>query len=575
MSKDNVFDRLVKDLSSDERRKMMQKMEENIHVSSEPLDNTVESESIQSIEEEYKALSWLDKLLIFLQSLFLAKDRQELTKKYVVRGVARQLAYISPDLIDVKHEALTGEFCKKLQDIEESAGFIKHSLSVCFGIDKSKFYALMGQLEFQQIHDALREAVDPLGIARKSPNLDAPSIRRNINDNTEALLARIGREDRMRMVETTRTLNTLYQISLFPYSTIISQFPDSPDGSTLAAGFSSVKEPLSELAAILKAFRTPPSIKLLEAVFLLYYSDDEVDESGLDEKIAESITRCNTLFQKIRDFNSAVPLSDLMKVIYQDPFYAVPRSGGGEDWFYFYRQYWMDTLTEQFRIFSRELKIEEIAQELQRYWDLPSLIFLPGYTPRDQHTAFSYSMAAMHTFFEENYQKKLYYPMKIILVDGSFYKKNNREDFEKTFQILVKFGDRIKWFTNKLAPEGDTGAELRKASHELREDPEALDKQILIISNRLNRDAQLILEDAIHCLEIMGKLMNGVVMGNGGAYDTLSNFSELGGRNNEELRQNVTECADDIHKITNGLKDLFNLEKEKLDEMTREERESS
>lgn len=573
MGKDNVFDRLVKDLSSEERRKMIEKMEENIHVSQEPMDNHVENESVQSIEDEYKALSWLDKLIIFLQSLFLAKDKLELTKKYVVRTVARQLSYLSPDLIDVKHQSLSGEFCKKLKDVADSASFIKHPLSGCFGIDKVKFYALIGQLEFQQLHDSLKEKVNPPDMGQKNPNMGGPAIRKKISDDTEVLLAQIGREDRMRMMETTRTLNTLYQLSLFPYDQITSQFPDSPDGTQLPAGFSNVKDSLVQLAAILKSFKTVPSIKLLEAVFLLYYSDDESDESSLDEKITESIERCNTLFHKIREFNNAVPLSDLMKVLMEDPFYQIPVSGGGEDWFYFYRQFWMDTMSEQFRIFTREKKLEELAVELQRYWDLPELSFIPEYSPNEKYMAFAYSMAALNTFFEENYQKKLYYPMKIILVDGNFYKKNNREEYEKTFQILVKIGDRLRWFSNKLAPEGDTAGDIRKASHEYRDNPEEMDLKILSLYNRLNRDAELVLEDSIACLESMGKLMNGVVMGNGGSYDTISNFSELGGRSNEELRQSVTESADDIHKITHGLQDLFQLEKEKLREFSKEEKE--
>jgi len=64
----------------------------------------------------------------------------------------------------------------------------------------------------------------------------------------------------------------------------------------------------------------------------------------------------------------------------------------------------------------------------------------------------------------------------------------------------------------------------------------------------------------------MGKLMNGIVLGNGGTYDTLANLSELGGRGNDELRQSIQDTADDIHKVSHSLQDLLNLEKESLDE---------
>jgi hypothetical protein len=179
-------------------------------------------------------------------------------------------------------------------------------------------------------------------------------------------------------------------------------------------------------------------------------------------------------------------------------------------------------------------------------------------------------MAALNTFFLENYQKKLYYPMKIILVDGSFYKKSNRTEYDKVFQVLVKMGERIKWFENNLLPDGDSGRKLRTLSQEYREDQEELNRQVLKVRIGINRDALVILEDSLNCLVTMGKLMNGVVMGNGGSYDTLSNFSELGGRNNEELRQSVIEAADDVHKIGHSLQDFVNLEKEKMDELSKE-----
>lgn len=573
MDKDNVFDGLVKDLSSEERRKMIEKMEQNIHVSHEPMGNVVENELFQSIDDVYASLSWLDKLIIFIQSLFLAKERNELTKKHMVKGLSRQVETVSSEFFDVKHGAANGEFCRIIRDLYKSAEKLKAPLTVCFGVDKVKFYSLMGQLEFPAIYDELVEKIDPLKRGTLFPNMDSQAIRKAVSEDLESLLAMISRENRLRMMETTRVLNSLYQLSVFPYQQILSQFPDSPDGSILAAGFSSIKEPLSELAVILKSFINPPGIKLLEAVFLLYYSSEtEEGALSLEERVSRGIESCEVLFQKIREFNSRIPLSDLLRVMHEDPFYSIPNSGGGEDWFYHFRQYWVDRQTDLMHIFSREKKLEEFISELKRYWDLPSLEFIPDYTPDSKHSAFAWSLGVLNTFYNENYQKKLYFPMKIILVDGNFYKKNNREDFEKTFQSLVKFGDRIKWFASKLVPEGEAGRQIRELSHEFRSNPEELDKQVLGVHNRLNRDAQIFLEDAIDTLVLMGKLMNGIVMGNGGTYDTLANFSELGGRNNEDLRKSVAEAADDIHKINHSLQDIFNLEKEKMDELVQEER---
>ncbi len=573
MDKDNVFDSLVKDLSSEEKRKMIEKMEQNIHVSQEPMGNLVENDAFQSIDDVYASLSWLDKFLIFIKSLFLAKERKELTKKHIVKGLARQVTYVSPELFDVKHGAANGEFSKIIQDLWKSTENIKSPLSICFGVDKVKFYALMGQLEFPGIYDELVDKINPMKRAAANPNMDSQAIRKTISDELESLLSMISRENRLRMMETTRILNSLYQLSIFPYQQILSQFPDSPDGSVLAAGFSGLKEPLSELAVILKSFITPPGIKLLEAVFLLYFTgENEEGALPLEEQVSKGIKSCDILFQKIREFNSRVPMSDLLKVLHEDPFYTVSASGGGEDWFYYFRQYWVDHMAEQMRVYTREKKIEELSGELMRYWDLTSLQLVPEYTPDSGDMAFVWSLGALNTFYNVNFQDKLYFPMKIILVDGNFYKKNNREEFEKSFQAIVKFGDRLKWFSSKLSVEGETGRQVRELRHEFRNSPEEQEKKVLEVHNRLNRDAQLLIEDAVDILVLMGRLMNGIVMGNGGAYDTIANFSDLGGRNNEDLRKSVTEAADDVHKISSTLQDIYILEKEKMEELVQRER---
>ncbi len=570
MAKDNVFDRLVKDLSGEERRKMIEKMEKNIDVSQEPMVFAVENDSVNSIQEEYSSLSWLDKLIIFIKSLFMHKDKLELTKNVMVDRIARQIVSVNPDLIDMRHRSVSGKMSEMVADLHESVDFIRSPLSVCFGMDKILFYSIMGQLEFPELSDELRIKIDPRALAKANPVMDVSGIRRKLSEELDNLMQRISREDRRRMTEQIRTLNHLYQLSIHPFSQITSQFLESTEGQALSASFSSLKTPLTELASVLKAFSNPPSVKLLEAVFLLYCSQVSSTEESLEERVEAGISRCEALIQKVRNFNRAVPLADILKVILEDPFYSAGTAAGGEDWFYFFNQHWQDVLSDRMRIFIREKTLEDHVNELLRYWDIPVLSYIKGYPQQDRLVAFSCSLAALATFNSENFQKVLYFPMKIILVDGNFYKKNNREEYERVFQDLVKISERLRWFEHYLSPEGDAGKKIMEAGREFRGGEEELGRQMLLIYNGINRDALTIVEDSIRTLRAMGKLMNGIVLGNGGTYDTLSNLSELGGGSSEELRQSIVNAADDIHKIGNSLNDIASLEKEKMEELLKE-----
>jgi hypothetical protein len=575
MGKDNVFDRLVKDLSSDERRKMIEKMEGNISVSQEPMVFAVENESLKSIEEEYASLSWLDKLIIFIKTVIFRKNKLEITKNVMVDRIARQVITVNPDLIDMKHRSVSGKMSEMVDDLRQSVDFIRSPLSICLGMDKTLFYSLMGQLEFPGLYEELRSKVDPWVLSKANPVMDVSSVRRKLSDDLDNMLLRISREDRRRMTEQTRTLNQLYQLSIHPFSQISSQFLESTEGKALSASFSSLASALTEFASVLKSFRNPPSVRLLETVFLLYYSQILTDEGALEEKVEEGIARCEALIQKIRNFCQAVPLADILKLIHEDPFYSVGTASGGEDWFYCFNQYWQDVLADKMRVFNREKTLEGHVSELLRYWELSVLNPVRGYPPQDRLTAFSNSLAALITFYDENFQSRLYFPMKIILVDGNFYKKNNREEYERVFQDIVKIPERIRWFEQRISPEGDAGKKVVEAVREFKADQDELDRRLVTIYNAINRDALTILEDSMRSLWAMGKLMNGIVLGNGGTYDTLSNLSELGGRNSDEFRQTVISAADDVHKIGSSLSDIVNLEKETMEELQKEARQQA
>ena len=127
---------------------MIEKMDKNIDISQEPMVFMVESESVESIEDEYASFSWLDKLVIFLKGLFLQKDKLELTKNVIIDRLVRQICSVSPDLFDMKHRSVLGRVCEMVKNLQESLETVRSPLSVCFGMDRVLFYSIMGQLEF-------------------------------------------------------------------------------------------------------------------------------------------------------------------------------------------------------------------------------------------------------------------------------------------------------------------------------------------------------------------------------------------------------------------------------------------
>ncbi len=562
MHKDNVFDRLVKDLSSEDRLKMIEKIEQNIHVNQDPIDINVENEVSSTVEEQYKVLNWLEKLVIFIKMLFLKQNKYELTKKYMLHAVARRIQYMNSQYFNVKNESVTPEFFTIVSDLAKLVGHIRKPLEECFNNDKMMFYLLLGKLEFPEVHNLLESGLDPWRISEENPTMDPQDVRKNLTEEMESVIIRITKNDRVRMMESTRVLYQMYQLSIFPFHLLLGQFPASTEGGVLPAGLSLVANYLNELGSILMSFNKPPSIKLLEAVFLTDMAKEEDREMPMEESLKNSMVKTELLIGRIREFNRNIYLPDLLKLVNEDPFFVPDDIGGGEDWFRYYNQYWQDLIAEKMKKYIRRRVIDAGKNELLRYWDRADVLSLNNYNSRNPKNRYAVSIAVLNTFFNEIVKKVLYYPLRIVLVDGEFYKKNNRSEFEEKFEAMMKIGDRIRWFEHYLEPDGEGGMKIRDAIHKSAGNESVGEELLKPIYARINQDALIILEESLQVFFSMGRLLNGIVLGNGGTYDTLANFSDLGGKSNAELRESVQNSADHIHKLSFSLQDILNQEKE-------------
>ncbi|MCK5736913.1 MAG: hypothetical protein KAH21_10560, partial [Spirochaetaceae bacterium] len=169
------------------------------------------------------------------------------------------------------------------------------------------------------------------------------------------------------------------------------------------------------------------------------------------------------------------------------------------------------------------------------------------------------SFAAVRTLFLEIFQGKLYHALNLVKIDGKFYKKDNRREYDEIFGRFLKFPDRIRSLENRLRPDGEYGirhAELRREASVGEDTVVRLSEFIL----NLDRESQNIVIPLIGDLKAMGRLIKGILDGNGGSYDTLSNMSEIGGQGHETFRLNLQEVMNIVENSSELLADLVDIE---------------
>jgi hypothetical protein len=139
-----VFDQLVRGLNSAERQELLEKIRSSFTVAAKPLYGS-RSQVPPSIdvEEEVSRFSLFKRLVLFLRSLFSAKDKISLVKDIILRDVKKQLSHQAGGLINFFSSTFTDRMYAELSDLADAVSFFKAPLTLALKREKSDFYAYL------------------------------------------------------------------------------------------------------------------------------------------------------------------------------------------------------------------------------------------------------------------------------------------------------------------------------------------------------------------------------------------------------------------------------------------------
>jgi len=171
------------------------------------------------------------------------------------------------------------------------------------------------------------------------------------------------------------------------------------------------------------------------------------------------------------------------------------------------------------------------------------------------------SLAFIQIFLFEILPSSIYPTIMVISRDGEFYKKDNKFEFEKVLNYLGLLDKKFAVILNMIAGNGFLEEKLVQAN---REDDDL--KRITISDAIVHIDSEVLslLEGFITHLRMLNKVMHGIVIGDGGAYDTLSNISSIGGKSNIELKESFRVISTLINKMVKYIAEMKILEEKKL-----------
>jgi len=557
----SVFDRLAREISGKERRSLLTKIGKSYK--SEPLHRGITSRDEPYIpERQFARLSVFARLLIIISGFLSGIGRDKAIEKFLLRKNHRRLSRLSPGLLDSRRGLISSRLYQIVAELRSAMDVFRESMSKVLEVDKSEFYAFLGKLEFEDIQVRLETELIPG--SNDASNTPHARIKKQLFSKFNNILDSIDLAQRKRMNTFTNILFQLKSLTGFPYDRVLNLFPRDGNDAITSAAAHALRAPILELGDALFTFRTPPSSTLLEALFLFNLRDTIGEDSEQFEKeLREQMSMASHALDTARRVNAAIPWELLLKSLAADIHYTPSITLATDDWFRVFKLFWTERLNMRFREWSNQERIRNLLKELMEQYELTEIPPVSGYRktefPEHYQPRYELSFAVVRVLFLEIFQGRLYHALNIVRIDGKFYKKDNKKEFEEVFSRFVKIPDKVRSFESKLHPESEYGIRLGRLWKET-SSGEDTSKRFLELLAQLDRESQSIIVPLIDDLRKMSDLLEGILSGSGGAYDSLSNLSEIGGHGNLMFLKNLREVKNIFSRSAGNIKKLLEIE---------------
>ncbi len=552
------FDRLVAELSKEERLALLEKINSSTSITRSDVGIAEPQEvSISSIEEELTNLNFFKRLMLIIKSLFKGISLEEaLIDDRLVR-IRREIESIFPNLIDFKDKIFLTSFRNYILDLKTAADFFRPILVFAFENKRELFLAYMVNSELQEVHLRIKENLDPERIKAEMMLEDKYEIKREMEKRLKDIIESISPEEKKRIYKKILFLYGLYRLSTFDFTPFVKCFEMA--GSAKGCPFRVVSSKLTLLGDILFNFRGRPRAEIFEVLFLFTNKDMMYDkDTNLNSELAKFVNTSMVMLEKIKRFSEKIPLVQIIRFIKKEPGYLPNRKESIDDWFYSFKAFWDRWLAVSFKKFSLVEDRKNIIYTICEYLRAPEINYLENY--RGDRVEFPVTMGFLNTFFEYIFVKYMNRGLKILLVNGDFYKEANRNAFTDSYNWLNNLDKTLESFDAKMDKLGEIGKEIKSIENEIT--PLRLkEKKIGILLGKADREAEEIINKSTGYMLTLIKVLEGILYGEvGGEYDTISNFTEIGGRENSRIIKSWKETLALLDRAVILLKDSYNIE---------------
>jgi hypothetical protein len=539
----DVFDTVVKDLSREERASLLEKLHTSRQTATEiePLCAVLEPDGSDPVEEEYRRLPLFERFLLVLRSMFTGQSRSTILGTMLLRRIRSRIRKSAPGLLDFDADRFAEKMRMELATLLSAVVFFREYLpNTQYNRD---FFAFLAGIELEPLTDRLAQETDPRRIYQEPLLTEEAEIRKEMWNRFQRILKDVPERERAKVYQDARAISSLARLSGIRLEDMIGLFDAAREGGP---GFKDLGKRLYLLCEVLTNMRLAPSPDALEALFL-YSRRDLLQNADFDvqAELRTFLERATQSLLEIQAFNRRVPLPDILRFLSADPSYRPKETGGGEDWFVLFKGYWEEKLEESYRQYVAGRKKAACAVKALEMLEISRLSPLRFYGAREGQpeavARYELSLSFCLGIYEHMFLPHLDKSFKIIQMSGEFYRDDNRQQFGDSYGWLGTVSEKVDALERRLSPDGDIGKKL--ASVEAGTSDAGRSKRQSAARQEADTEARRIVDAMAQHLSLITKLLYGLLYGEvGGTFDTLSNLTSIGGKDNKALRRKWDEC---------------------------------
>lgn len=535
------FDELVAGISSDERKYLLAKINQNREHSFPLVQPAREETDGFTLDIKLNSESFLYKLFLWIRSLISKKHKLEIYNDDLIRTLARKINKNHPGIVDMQNGLILSLFYEKLKELKNSADFFKPYFNI-FNENPGKFYVFMSTFIAPEIASSINAEADPYSVPFEREG--TKEVRSSLLKKMEGILKDIPQKSRAVMYDAVKSLNWLKRFSELPYTHFLAQFT-AIVSENYTCPFTNAQTDFNALANVLSDACSIPN-EALEALFLFPQRKGgatvELDQDT-EKSMREFLSKSAAGISMVQMFISTVPFFALGKVIFSDYDWQIETFGGAEDWFVKFKEEWKIVFDERWESWLRDRKKSQLADVLMEKFGILSFPELP-YRPWANlwgGVPFRCEMTGgfLYWFATVKYEEVMGV-LNVLVLEGVFLNNDNRAEFSEAMNKFAEINHQVQLFGESLNEKGSVGSVFAKL---IADHVRTLKGQNMVNSMILNAETSIRGWESsfCDCCRTIEKVLAGILDDEktDKKYESIQNLMTIKGRENRAYRDNL------------------------------------